>query len=85
MILVALIIIVSFILGAAGKWWIILGILLLIFLVIVLRSLWKTSHCPDCGEKLGSIKKNQNGWLYRECNNSECAISAIGLEFLYQQ
>jgi len=54
-------------------------VLCLIFLAcFIFRERKRLNHCPDCGRKLGPVKENQNGWLYRECSNTECQTKAIG-------
>jgi hypothetical protein len=68
------------------SWWVIpLCIIGVLMITVIIRMSWKTSHCPDCGRKLGPVKENQNGWLYRECLNSECNTQAIGYEALCQR
>ena len=67
-------------------WW---GVLIsaasVIMATVMIRMSWKTSHCPDCRKRLGPVKENQNGWLYRECPNPECGTQAIGYETLCQR
>lgn len=63
--------------------WAVLGVVFGLSVIYgVVRLQRKVSHCPDCGKKLGPIKKNQNGWEYRECGNKDCSTVAIGLDKL---
>lgn len=62
---------------------IVFGIIFLpAFIVEVIKGAYTAKHCPDCGKRLGRLKENSNGWLYRECKNPKCDTQAVGIDSL---